>query len=346
MKEQKSHPLAGAKVLVTGASGFTGSVLTGKLAAAGARLRAIARPTSRIEALAGLPVEWFRGQVFDPGLVARAAEGVEYVFHVAAAFREAKNPDDYYREVHVDSTQLLARAVVGKPQFRRFVHVSTIGVHGHIENPPADEESPFRPGDVYQRTKAEAELWIRDFARASGLPLAVIRPAAIYGPGDRRLLKLFKMACWPVFPLLGSGKCLYHLVHVEDLAEALILAATHPAALGDVFIAGSREPIAMADMARIVAGELGRRARIVRIPVGPFFAAAAVCEAVCKPLGIEPPLYRRRVAFYTKDRAFRTDKIRDRLGFECRYSNEEGIRMTARWYRDAGWLRSGGRRKT
>jgi nucleoside-diphosphate-sugar epimerase len=331
--------LTGLPVLVTGATGFTGQVVVRQLVEAGARVRAIARESSDLSFAEGLPVEWVRGQVFDPAVIRDAMPGVAHVFHVAAAYREPGIKDEVYRQVHVESTQRLVEAAAAVPGFRRFVHVSTVGVHGHIENPPANEETPFSPGDIYQNTKAEAETWLHANAPRLKVDYSVIRPAAIYGPGDRRLLKLFKLALKPFFPILGSGKCLYHLIHVEDLAAAIILAAVHPQASGQAFIAGNAEPMTLEAIGRTVADALGKQKfRPVRIPAWPFFAAAAVCEAVCKPLGLEPILYRRRVAFFTKDRAFDTTKLRQRLGFTCRYDNESGLRQTALWYREKGWL--------
>ena len=325
-------------VLVTGATGFTGQVVVRKLCERGLKVRAIARATSDRGALAGLPIEWITGQVYDPAVVARAVEGVGHILHVAASYRQAGVADAEYRRVHVESTQLLAGAALRQPGFQRLVLVSTVGVHGHIEHPPADETAPFAPGDIYQRTKAEAETWLHGFARAQGLPYAVIRPAAIYGPGDRRLLKVFKMAKAPVFVLLGSGACLYHLIHVEDLAEGIIRAAWHPRAAGEAFICGDARAISLEHMGRVIAGELQRPFRLVRLPVGPFFLAADITEAVCRPFGWSPPIYRRRVAFFTKDRSFDTKKIRDVMGFACAWNTDDGLRATARWYREHGWL--------
>ncbi len=329
----------GTLALVTGATGFTGSVLVRKLCEQGIRVRAIARPTSTRSELRDLPIEWVEGNVYDPATVEKAVAGVEYIFHVAAAYREAGITDDVYRKVHVESTQLLARAALTQPGFKRFVHVSTVGVHGHIERPPANEEYPFSPGDVYQETKAQAELWLREFAPKNGLPFTVVRPAAIYGPGDKRLFKIFKMAAWPFFPVLGRARGqLYHLIHVEDLAGIFMLAAVHPNALGEVFIGGDPKALALADIIQIIASEYKRKARIIRIPAWPFFRAAAVCEAVCKPFGWSPPIYRRRVAFFTKDRSFDTSKLRERLGYTYGRTTEQGLRDTARWYRDNGWM--------
>ncbi len=329
----------GARILVTGATGFTGRVLTRKLIGAGARVVAIVRRSSQRGDLVDLPVEWIEGDVFDPEVVHRATRGIEYIFHVAAAFREAKITDDVYRKVHVESTKLLAESVVSSEVFRRFVHVSTVGVHGHIDHPPADEQYRFSPGDIYQQTKAEAEQWITAFSATRGLPLTVIRPAAIYGPGDRRLLKLFKMSARSFFPLFGPGKGLYHLIHVEDLTDIFITAAVAPQAIGEVYIAGNPEPSRLEDIARTIATELGNSGlTFLRLPAWPLFVLADLCEFVCRPLGIEPPLYRRRVAFFTKDRAFDTRKLQSHLGYTYTYTVEAGLRETAAWYRLHGWL--------
>ena len=149
---------SGTKVLVTGATGFTGSVLVRKLVNAGLHVTAIARPSSNIEPLQDLNIHWIRGDVFDEETINKAVTDISYIFHVAAAYREAKISDETYYNVHVKSTQLIAKKAMELPNFKRFVHVSTVGVHSHIADPPADEEYRFKPDDVYQKTKAEAEL--------------------------------------------------------------------------------------------------------------------------------------------------------------------------------------------
>ena len=328
----------GSRVLVTGATGYTGQVLVKRLLEAGASVRAIARNSSDLTPLAGLNVEWVRGEVYDPDCIREAMAGMQYVFHVAAAFREARSSRQDYWNVHVGSTELLCAEAIKQPDFQRFVHVSTVGVHGHIAAPPGDENTPFGPGDDYQETKAEAETELVAFAAEHALPYSIIRPCAIYGPGEKRLLKLFRMATKPCFPILGTGKCWYHLVHVEDLVGAMMLAAVKEKALGQAFIAGADQAIQLEEMAKIIARTYNNRLKVLRLPITPFFILGDLCELLCKPFKIEPPIYRRRVAFYSKDRNFTTRKMQQVLGYQPVYDNETGIVETAEWYKKHGWL--------
>ncbi len=326
-------------VLVTGGTGFTGRYLLKALAQTGATIRVIARASSDRGELDRLDLEWFIGDVFDQTTIEKAMPGVTYVFHVAAAYREAKIDDSVYWKVHVQSTQLLANAALKQEGFKRFLHVSTVGVHGHIENPPADEHTRFAPGDEYQNTKVEAEKWVHEFASENNMPLTVVRPAAIYGPGDRRLLKIFKIAKLPVCPVLGYGsKGLYHLIHVDDLVNFMILAATHSNTEGEVYICGNEEAMSISDMIKLISQQLGRKPLFIRLPATPFFWLGDLCELVCKPLNIEPPIYRRRVAFFTKDRSFNTTKMRNDTGYQYQHSNESGLRALTDWYVEQGWL--------
>ncbi|MBE9040511.1 NAD-dependent epimerase/dehydratase family protein [Oscillatoriales cyanobacterium LEGE 11467] len=329
---------SGSKVLVTGATGFTGSVLVRKLVEQNLKVVAIARLTSNLAPFKGMPIQWLQGDVFDPELIDKATEGVNYIFHMVTPFRDPKLKDEGYRQVHVISTQLLAKAALKQPDFKRFVHVSTIGVHSHIEHPPADENYRMKPGDIYQETKMEGELWIREFAKKEGLSLAVVRPAGIYGPGDKRLLKIFQMVSRRWVPVVGDGSNLYHFIHVDDLTDFFLVAAMHPQAEQEVFICGSPGDMTFKRMVDLIGECYQVDPKLIQIPATPLFAIGDLCEFICKPLGIQPPIYRRRIAFYTKDRSFNTTKMRNMLGFKTAHSDEAGLQETAQWYVDRGWV--------
>ena len=145
------------KVLVTGAAGFTGSHLARRLFDLGYDVRIIVRQNSKIEQSNCFQPEIIQGDIRDPDIVERAVKGVDMVFNIAAVFRTAGISDKVYWETHVNGTQNLLNASK-KYNIEIFIHCSTVGVHGHIVNPPADETYPFNPGDIYQVTKLKAEL--------------------------------------------------------------------------------------------------------------------------------------------------------------------------------------------
>jgi nucleoside-diphosphate-sugar epimerase len=277
------------------------------------------------------------GDLADAAALRTLVEGAAAVVHVAAVYRTAGHPDSYYRDVNVGGTERLLEAAAAAG-VRCFVHTSTVGVHGHVEQPPADEEAPFAPGDIYQATKAEAETLALDFHRKRGLPVVVVRPGAIYGPGETRLLKLFRAIARGRYAIVGSGRPFYHPVYIDDLVAGYLLALERPEAAGEAIIVAGPRYVSQAELAALIAGATGGRILPFRVPAWPLQLAGALCEAVCVPLGIDPPLHRRRVDFWTKSRAFSIEKARRLLGYEPSVDLEEGIARTAAAYREAGWL--------
>ena len=324
-------------VLVTGAAGFTGGHLARMLAARGDTVRAMVRQPARAAELSALGVEVVPGDLRERSAVESAMRGVEVVYHVAALYREAGLPEREYFAVNAGAVGDLIEAAAAAGA-RRLVHCSTVGVHGDVERPPADEDAPFRPGDVYQRSKVEGERVAREAAARTGLEVVIARPTGIYGPGDRRLLKLFRGVARRQFLFLGSGDIFYHLTYIADLVEGFRLCADTPAAAGRTYILAGGEVTTLVALVRIIAEEAGVPPPRLHLPVWPFWAAGVVCEAVCAPLRIAPPIYRRRVDFFTKSRAFEIGRARRELGYAPRVGLREGIRRTLAWYRQQGWI--------
>jgi nucleoside-diphosphate-sugar epimerase len=325
------------KVLVTGANGFTGSHTARLLAEKGHEVRALVRPSSKTDLLEGVSFERFDGDLTDHESLKRAVRGVERVYHIAAVYREAKLSDRIYYDVNVEGTRCLAEACVAEGGIP-FIYCSTCGVHGEVENPPADETAPYNPGDIYQETKVEAEKAVMALHRERGLPAVILRPVGIYGPGDRRFLKLFGGVARGRFPLIGSGRVFYHLTHVEDVARGFLEAAETPEARGEAFILAGERYTDIKELIELIAKEAGVPGPRLRVPATPVYLAAVLCETLCRPLGIEPPLHRRRLDFFLKDRAFCIDKAKNRLGWKPQVDLEEGIRRTLAWYKQKGWI--------
>jgi len=325
------------KVLVTGATGFAGSHLCRRLAKAGYVVRALARDRNRGVDLQLSGVEVIIGDLRDPQSLRQASKGIDVVYHIAAVYREANLSRKEMWETNVLGTRSLLDAAI-EAGVKRFVHCSTIGVHGNIKKPPANEETAYGPGDIYQETKAEGERVVRRYMAEGRLPVVVFRPAGIYGPGDSRFLKLFRAIQLGRFVMLGSGRITYHLVYIDDLIDGILLCGTQEKSLGEVFILGGKAPVTLNDLVLVIAQTLGVRPPKLRFPVTPVYVAALLCEFGCKPFGINPPLYRRRVDFFRKNRAFDISKARTALGFDPKTDLRTGIRLTSEWYRSKGLL--------
>jgi len=329
------------KVLVTGATGFTGGHLAATLAARGDEVRALVRPKSRARfdrsPLAAAGVAGVEGDLTNLASMRRAVAGIEVVYHIAATYREAGQPNSAYRDINVQGTRHVLESA-REAGVRRVVHCSTGGVHGHVANPPANEDAPFNPGDVYQQTKLEAEQLAREFGKSSGLDVVVARPIGIYGPGDKRFLRMFRGLARGRFPLIGSGQVCYHLTFIDDLVEGFRLCGTVDAAAGRTYLLAGPRYTTLESLLGLVATELNVAPPKTHLPVWPFWTAGLLCELACVPLRIEPPIYRRRVDFYTKSRAFDTTRARTELGFAPQVDLEEGIHRTADWYRSEGLL--------
>jgi nucleoside-diphosphate-sugar epimerase len=326
-------------VLVTGATGFTGGHLATALRRRGHTVRALVRPRSLAKAK-GLEADGIGvvpGDLLDAQSLKGATAGVDVVYHTAAMYREAGQPSSAYVAVNIGGTRHVLEAARAAG-VRRVVHCSTAGVHGHVERPPANEDAPLAPGDQYQRTKLDAEQLVREFGTLHNLDVVVARPVGIYGPGDMRFLKMFRGIARGYFPMLGPGKVFYHVTYVDDVVEGLRRCGETDAAAGRTYIFAGPEYTTLADLVATIARELNVRPPRLRFPIWPVWLAGALCEAVCVPLRLEPPLYRRRVDFYRKSRAFDTTRARRELGWEPVVDLETGIRRTIAWYREHGLL--------
>jgi nucleoside-diphosphate-sugar epimerase len=259
--------------------------------------------------------------------------GVEIVHHVAAAFRELNVDDAYYRAVNVEGTRNVLESALAHG-VKKVVHFSTCGVHGNVDHPPAAEDAPIQPADYYQRTKYEAEPLVLEYVR-KGLPALIIRPAAIYGPGDPgRFQMLFKRVVSGFFPMFGSGKTLYHPLYIDNLIDATMLAMHSDLGDGRAYLIADEEYVEIEALVRGIADALGVDLKMPHLPVFPLIVVGHIVEKVCKPLGIPPPIFPRRVDWFRQNRAFDTSRAKVELGYRPAVDLREGLRRTAAWYRE------------
>jgi nucleoside-diphosphate-sugar epimerase len=324
------------KILVTGATGFTGKALIRRLLDDGHQVIGLDyKEGHKTAELRGWGAELIIGSVTDPQVVRHCMQGVDVVHHLAAAFREMNVPQSHYYDVNVNGTRnVLAAAFEAK--VRKFVYCSTCGVHGNVDNPPGGEDAPIQPADYYQQTKYEAEPIVLEYVQR-GLKATIIRPAAIYGPGDpERFYLIYRRVAKGWFPMIGSGRTYYHPLYIDNLVDALILAMDESKGNGEAYLIADEEYVAIEDLVRRVGRVMNVDLKVRRFPVWPVVAAGHVVEKVCKPLGINPPIFPRRVDWYRQNRAFRIDKAKRELGYRPAVSLDDGLRRTYEWYRSEG----------
>lgn len=321
------------RALVTGATGFVGSHLAEVLRHRGDEVTVLARSARKAEALVPLGVRVVSGDLYDTGALASAAEGQDVVFHVAGVVA-ARNEAEFLRANRDGTANLVAACTrAGRP---RFVLVSSMAAAGPAApGRPLDGSEPPRPVTAYGRSKLEAERAVT----ASSLPWTIVRPPTVYGPRDREVLKLFRIARWGVAPVFGDGTQQLSAVHGADLAEALVAAALTSAAAGQTYYACHSEVFTSAGFVRAIAAAMGRTVAIVPVPRPVGRALLAVTETGARLTG--------RPTILTSDKAnefFQAAWTGDPgplgrdTGWCAAHDLRSGLADTWHWYRRAGWL--------
>ena len=317
-------------VAVTGATGFIGRHLTAHLVARGIDVRAIVRPDSPHAAPAGTTV------VRAP-LVASALEeafsGADTVVHLAGVVRAVG--DDVYTAVNVDGTRAVAEAA--RAVAARLIHISSLAAVGPASaSAPRSESDPPHPLTPYGKSKLAGEQVVTS---VTGLRWTILRPAAVYGPGDRAMLPLFRLATRGILPLIGPSNAAYTFVHVGDVVRA-IDAAIDARADSDTVFVGHPRPVSAREILEEIRTAVGRPALLVRVPAPLGRMAAAASDVVERVIGRPLPLNRRRYSeLLAEGFVCRVDRLRDRLGIVAAIDLREGLAQTVAWYRREGWLK-------
>jgi nucleoside-diphosphate-sugar epimerase len=327
-----SAPLA----LVTGASGFVGSHVADALLGHGARVRCLLRATSSRRWLEGKPVELAEGDVTRAAGLDEALRGVDWIVH-AAGLTHAPTPAEFHRANAEGTRNLIDAALRMAPAPRRFVYISSQAAAGPSPSgAPVVEGDPPRPVSAYGESKLAGERLVMD-AR-DRLPVTTIRPPTVYGPRETVLLKYFRAIRHHVRPYLGSARP-FSIVYAPDLAAAVLAALHAERAAGQVYFVGGPDVTGYREMGDAIAAALGTWAVRLPIPSLVLAAGALVAEAAASWTGREPFLTRAKVReVLAGDWIVSSRKIREELGWAPATSLTDGVRATAAWYREAGWV--------
>jgi nucleoside-diphosphate-sugar epimerase len=328
---------AAEKVLITGATGFLGTSLARRLISDGFRVHVLARSERKARPLHELGAEVVLGDVTDPTAVSAAIDGAVTVWHLAGRLLVPGVSAGEYERTHVEGTKTVLACCKRAERLERLVHCSTTGVLGATGDRPADENAPMNPTNVYEATKARAEQAVWDAAR-QGLPVVVVRPGLVYGPGDLHLLGFFRAVLRRRFRPVGRRTVRLHPVYVDDLTDALVRCSEHPAALGECFHIAGAEPVALDELAETIAQAGGTKLPPGHIPLTAARAVAMVGDLLPANVRRCAPLTRSRLDFLTHSRVYDVTKARHLLDFAAPTDLPTGVRRTVTWYRQSGHL--------
>lgn len=314
------------RVFITGSTGFIGTNLTERLLQDKWQVRALVRDRIKLRLPGHKNLEVLEGDLSDLTVLSRGAKGVDIVFNLAAGLPYHDLPKDKYIQANIDGVKNILRAC-DKGGVKRLVHVSTVGIYGPKDS-IVDEQSKVNAKGVYPKTKLAGEQLIKK----NGLPYTIIRPTIGYGPYDIRpgFLDLFRFIKKRLFFLVGDGSNFFHTIYVENLVDALILAATKNEAEGEDFIIGDGDCPTMKELALTIA-------KIEEVTLNPFYIPKSLAYFLGYLPGI--PLTDQRVTFITENRRYSITKAKKILGYQPKYNLSAGIKKTYDWYRKNGYLR-------
>ncbi len=327
----------GERFAVTGAGGFIGGQLAHRLLDRGHEVVAIVRRPEQADSLEARGAIVRVADVRDSSQILEAICGSTGIFHLAALFNHPDHTWDDYRAVNVQGTLNVLDAAK-RAGVNRTVHCSTVGVATEVGPPPYSEETPYspQPDDKYEVTKCEAEQAARAFAEEHGVSLSIVRPAQVYGPGDRSKVKFYRLVKRGI--IVSPGNTRKHLIYIDDLCRAFELAMISPNADGQVFLIAGDQSIALKDLVSTVAQILQVPEPRFLLPAKPVTFACATVEMICNALGVKPVIFRRSMDFFTRTIECDTSKARKQLGFETHVSVAEGVQATVDWYKSEGLI--------
>jgi dihydroflavonol-4-reductase len=321
------------KALVTGASGFIGRHLVRELVRRRWEVRVLAH-----ERILDWPAECevVRGDITAPSSLEGPLRDIGTVFHLAAALGASQLDRKGFARVNAQGTANLLSAA-GSQGSTRFVHFSSAGVLGHVEaGMTADEETPCRPQDLYDRTKLEGER-IALSGAAGGPEVIVVRPGWVYGPEDRRTFKLIGAIARRRFLLVTRGMAWQTPVYIDDLIRGVLLCAEQGAA-GSVYHLSGPEVLTVREIVDIVAEAAGTRIPRFTLPLFPVKVAAWKLDKTFRLFKREAPLTMGKLAFFIHPKPLSSQKARQELGYAPPTDFRSGMARTVAWYRENGWL--------
>ena len=321
---------------ITGANGFIGSRVCRLLAAKGYRLRIVCRSASDLSLLKDIPFETIHADITDPESLAAAVKGTDYIIHLAGLVK-AKKTEDFFRVNQLGTVNLLKAIKNHNSELKKFVLISSLAAWGPSSGKPRSEADSPNPLTTYGKSKLAGEEAAARFM--DDIPITIIRPPGVYGPGDTEIFTLFDIVNKGFKPYMAGGRNIVQLIYVDDLAEAIIAAMESPHGASRAYFVAHEEAHTTRELLDMIGSLLGEKAVGITIPHWLLSIIAFISEMFFRAIGRTPHFSREKLRELTDNWEIDVSRVAKELGFIAKIDFETGARLTIDWYRREGWLK-------
>ena len=324
------------KVFVTGGNGFVGRYLIKRLLERGEDVKYLVRKEGYVAGLKD--TKFFVGDVNDKESIDKAIDGNEIVYHlVGIGDINSVSEKDYqfFRKVNVEGTKNVLDACL-KHNVKKLIYLSSTAAMGPGDNKIQNEESECKPQTPYQRSKYESEQLVKEYVEKYNLHAIILRPSMIYGPGMRsgQLILIYRLLKKGFIPLISGGKAIIPLIYINDLIDAMLLAAKN-GKNGEIYIITNDENKKLYEIVDLMKQKTGFNAKTIRIPKVFVKVPTFFIQNMVKFIGINPPMTTKRLDSMTKDRIFDISKAKKDLKWKPKISFEKCLEETLDWFKVA-----------
>lgn len=324
-------------IFITGITGFIGGNLANYLIRNDYAVSGLLRDHGKKSHLHD-KIKFIEGDIRDHNLSKNDLSDISCFIHCASVINPPDQKESTLIESNINGTVNVLNWIKSRGKnIKKFIYISSVGAMGRIYDPPVDENYYGKVINAYQSSKKESEFIVREFCLQNDIKYLILRPAWVYGPHDKRVLKFIKAIAKKRFIRVGKCNTLIHPVYIDDLVQGI-----HKSILMDandeILIIAGPETYTINDTIDIISDIVGVKIPDLKFPYSIMYIIAFISEFFFPIIGVSPPLFRRRLDFFRENQGFNINKAREMINYKPEYGLKKGMEETIKFYKDHNWV--------